>query len=167
MGKIEERIGANVRQAREALGISQSDLGVDMEGLLGKSWTRQAVSAAEAGGRAFAAAEVVALATALLIKPADLFEPRLDTDPGDVVNEVIARGARSAVSVAAVQQRYQSEVREFARELADEHASLLPAFSDALAELEQKHADGLGHKDELKFAHDVNVRLEKTRKSDG
>lgn len=63
--KIEEVIGRNMRQAREERGLSQTDLGQAMEQHQGRSWSRQAVSAAEKGQRAFSAADLMALARVL------------------------------------------------------------------------------------------------------
>ncbi|GGQ20704.1 MULTISPECIES: helix-turn-helix domain-containing protein [Streptosporangium] len=63
--KIEEVIGANVAFLREDRGMSQAQLGEALGSYLGKPWSRQAVSAAEKGRRAFTAAELVSLALAL------------------------------------------------------------------------------------------------------
>lgn len=63
--KIEEAIGANMARLREEAGLSQKQLGEALGAYLGKTWTRQAVSAAEKGRRAFTAAELVSLALVL------------------------------------------------------------------------------------------------------
>lgn len=72
---IEEVIGTRIQQRREQLGLSQAKLGEMLTDTLGKPWSRQAVSLAEKGGRAFVAAELVALAEALDISIAQLFVP--------------------------------------------------------------------------------------------
>ena len=63
--RLEKVIGQNIRRAREAEGLSQAQLGKLVGQYLGADWPRQAVSAAEQGNRAFAAAELVALALAM------------------------------------------------------------------------------------------------------
>lgn len=66
--KIEQVIGERIRELREGLGISQAELG----NRLPLPWPRQAVSAAEKGRRAFAAAELANFATTLGVGIADL-----------------------------------------------------------------------------------------------
>ncbi|NUK87131.1 helix-turn-helix domain-containing protein [Streptomyces lunaelactis] len=63
--RLEEAIGRNVARLRETAGLSQAQLGTALAAYLGKPWSRQAVSAAEKGRRAFTAAELVSLALAL------------------------------------------------------------------------------------------------------
>ncbi|MEU3413739.1 helix-turn-helix transcriptional regulator [Streptomyces sp. NPDC006658] len=63
--KIEEVIGANVQWIREDQGMTQAQLGEAVAAHLGKPWSRQAVSAAEKGRRAFSAADLLALALVL------------------------------------------------------------------------------------------------------
>ena len=62
---IEEAIGTNVKSRREALSLTQKQLGERLGDHLGRAWSRQAVSSAEQGGRDFRAAELVALAKVL------------------------------------------------------------------------------------------------------
>lgn len=66
-------VGLNLKLYREAIGISQAELGRNLEPILGVPWSRQAASAAEKGQRAFAAAELVALAKLLGVEVADFF----------------------------------------------------------------------------------------------
>ncbi|MFE3202288.1 helix-turn-helix transcriptional regulator [Embleya sp. NPDC059237] len=63
--KIEQVIGRNARRLREARGLSQADLGRDVASHLGHPWSRQAVSAAEKGRRAFTASDLLALSRVL------------------------------------------------------------------------------------------------------
>lgn len=63
--RLEDAIGWNVARLREAAGLSQAQLGEALGAYLGKPWSRQAVSAAEKGRRAFTAAELVSLALVL------------------------------------------------------------------------------------------------------
>jgi len=77
--RIEEVIGQWIAEGRDQTGMSQAELGEQLEKLLGKSWPRQAVSAAEKGRRAFTAAELVAFAIALGCNVEDLLQPRTST----------------------------------------------------------------------------------------
>ncbi len=65
MASIEESIGANIEALRTSMGISQAELGRRLDYYLGNPWSRQAVSAAARGGRAFTAMELIALAAEL------------------------------------------------------------------------------------------------------
>lgn len=73
--QIEEVIGANVSRIRDHRKMSQSQLGEALAGHLGKPWSRQAVSAAEKGRRAFTAADLLGLAQALDVSVPTLFLP--------------------------------------------------------------------------------------------
>ncbi len=59
--KVSEAIGARVRQRREELGMSQRELGQRLREVLGRTWSGQAVSAAEKGRRGWAAEDLVAV----------------------------------------------------------------------------------------------------------
>lgn len=63
--RLEQAIGQRIRVGREAHEWSQAELGQRLERYLGRTWTRQAVSTAEKGGRDFGASELVALAAVL------------------------------------------------------------------------------------------------------
>jgi 8-oxo-dGTP pyrophosphatase MutT (NUDIX family)/transcriptional regulator with XRE-family HTH domain len=56
---------SRIRDAREAKGMTQADLGRAIGSLLGRPWSRQAMSAAEKGARDFKIAELVAIAFVL------------------------------------------------------------------------------------------------------
>lgn len=58
MAELEEVIGANIRRLREARGMTQTDMARAVPALR----SRQSACVAEQGGRAFVAAELVALA---------------------------------------------------------------------------------------------------------
>lgn len=58
--------------------MTQEQLGQAIGELLGKPWPRQTVSSAEAGRRAFTAAELVAIARALRVYVGSLFTPAVD-----------------------------------------------------------------------------------------
>lgn len=62
---MQKTIGMRIREARKARGVSPDQLAAALEPLLGVRWSRPSVSNAEAGGRAFAAQEMIALAVVL------------------------------------------------------------------------------------------------------
>lgn len=78
--RVEEIIGRRITWAREGRQISQAELGQELASYLGKPWSRQAVSAAEKGGRAFTAVELIALARALEVPVDRLLSPPADVD---------------------------------------------------------------------------------------
>src|SRR5512133_2345858 len=67
--RIQERIGKRVREAREQARLTQEELGTAMgyegQASLGRKWSKQTVSAAEAGNREFVAEELLVLALIL------------------------------------------------------------------------------------------------------
>lgn len=78
--RIEDVIGQWITIGREQTEMTQAELGERLGKLLGKPWSRQAVSAAEKGRRAFTAAELVAFAIVLGSNVEDLLEPPATTD---------------------------------------------------------------------------------------
>lgn len=77
--KIEAVVGDRVREARKTAGMRQEEFGSALESLLGRSWSRQAVSLAEQGGRAFTAAELVAISRVLNVSVGKLLTPKTKT----------------------------------------------------------------------------------------
>jgi transcriptional regulator with XRE-family HTH domain len=75
--RIEHVIGVRMYERREELGLTQEQVGEGLGGLLDKPWSRQAVSAAEKGNRAFTAAELVAIAWTLRTTVSWLLTPLL------------------------------------------------------------------------------------------
>ncbi|SNS40242.1 helix-turn-helix transcriptional regulator [Rhodococcoides kyotonense] len=71
--KIESVVGESVRQARKSAGMRQEEFGAALEPLLGRAWSRQAVSTAEQGGRSFTAVELIAISKVLNTSVSDLF----------------------------------------------------------------------------------------------
>jgi transcriptional regulator with XRE-family HTH domain len=63
--RLEEVVGQRIREIRDSKGMSQADLGRALAPLLGRPWSRQAMSAAEKGARDFKVAELVAIARVL------------------------------------------------------------------------------------------------------
>lgn len=85
--RIEEVVGANVRRIREINDITQEEVGRKIGTVLGTEWTRQAVSAAEKGGRSFTARELIALAHVLGTSAGRLLQPPLGVDEVEVSEE--------------------------------------------------------------------------------
>jgi transcriptional regulator with XRE-family HTH domain len=77
--KLEEVIGAQVANCRGDM--TQAELGERLGQHLGRPWSRQTVSAAEKGGRAFTAVELLALSVVLEVPLGYLFTPPATT-PG-------------------------------------------------------------------------------------
>jgi hypothetical protein len=81
--KLEKMIGAQVAAARDGK-MTQAELGERVGRYLGKQWSRQTVSAAEKGGRAFTALELLALSTELDVPLSSLLSPVGDEADGVV-----------------------------------------------------------------------------------
>ncbi len=78
--RVEEVVGDRLRRERERAGLSQAQVGQYVAPLLGRVLPRQAISHAEAGKRAFTAAELVAFAHVIGCDVAKLLElpPHVD-----------------------------------------------------------------------------------------
>ena len=63
--RIEEIVGQRIRDRRGEFGMTQQDFGQQLTPYFGKPWSRSTVSVAESGGRAFTAAELVAISRVL------------------------------------------------------------------------------------------------------
>lgn len=111
--RVEEVVGWQIRERREALQLTQDQLGRQLAIYLGRPWSRQAVSAAEKGDRSFGAAELVALATVLHTTIGDLLRPPLQESavelggvnpvPKDLLFDVIASRLPEDLNFAAIQ----------------------------------------------------------------
>lgn len=93
---ISEVIGMRIQAQRVTHEWSQAHLGVLVGARLGREWSRQAVSAAEKGKRAFTASEIVALADALGVTVPWLMTPPANADvielaPGVALGVDLAR----------------------------------------------------------------------------
>src|SRR5262245_50531262 len=73
--KIEEVVGQRIRAAREAKGLSQASVGLQLQEPLGKPWPGQQIYLAEVGKRRLAAAEILAFSTVLQIPIGRMFTP--------------------------------------------------------------------------------------------
>ena len=110
--RVEQVVGLQVRTRRDALGLSQAQLGTALAPLLGRPWPRQAVSAAERGERSFGAAELVAFAAVLNATVGDLLAPPEtapavnlggpDSVPRDSLIAVVTAHAREDMNLAAI-----------------------------------------------------------------
>jgi transcriptional regulator with XRE-family HTH domain len=95
--RIEERIGARLREAREVKGWSQEVLGEQVTRYLGRPWSAQTVSVAENGGRDFDAEDMLVLALVFGRPVAWFYRPNLKAieeiklPSGFVVNEASMR----------------------------------------------------------------------------
>jgi transcriptional regulator with XRE-family HTH domain len=89
--RVEEVVGRRIRDAREARGISQAEFGKSLGALLDRTWTRQAVSDAEKGKRAFTAQELVALSIVIGCEITDLFRLPADADSLEMPGNILSR----------------------------------------------------------------------------
>ncbi len=131
--RIEEVIGERIREVRDLQELTQEQFGQRLGQLLGRAWSRQAVSAAEAGGRQFTAAELVAIAHVLgttvprlLTPPVAVREVELPSgvklDRLPLTERVFPRGGalkvfdemreqlRTLAQASAAQRQYQSTI---------------------------------------------------------
>jgi transcriptional regulator with XRE-family HTH domain len=80
--KVEEVVGKRLAKARHEAGLTQAELGAELEPYLGAPWSKKVVSAAENGRRVFTATELLALGRVLLqevgfffvLEPSEHFE---------------------------------------------------------------------------------------------
>jgi transcriptional regulator with XRE-family HTH domain len=112
---IQELVGYRIGVARRKIGATQTELGERLEEYLGRPWSRQAVSAAEAGGRDFTAAELLALARILDVPIAWFFLPTGDDDEyefpsgnsvpfGELADSVLLGGPTGNAAQALVEE---------------------------------------------------------------
>lgn len=84
---VRKIVGLNIVKLRTSAGLSQNELGVRLEQWLQSSWSRQAVSQAEQGNRAFGVDDLIALSVGL-----DASVQQLLTPPKDVESVILASG---------------------------------------------------------------------------
>jgi 8-oxo-dGTP pyrophosphatase MutT (NUDIX family)/transcriptional regulator with XRE-family HTH domain len=149
--RVEEVVGWQVRERREALGFTQGQLGGYLEPLLGRPWSRQAVSAAEKGERSFGAAELVALAAVLHTSVGDLLRPPLQ-------ESVVELGGAAAVPKDMLYDAIASRLPE------DLNFTAIQDTLTLLAESAAKSKDNISQT--LKLAQDID-RLITQRVADG
>lgn len=174
--RIEEVIGQRIRDVREINDVTQQQLGQRLGELLGKEWSRQAVSSAEKGERAFTAVELVAIARAL-----GTTVPRLMTPPLHARSIELPSGAeigRTEVVDAALPRASAEEnfdaADENLRSLAENLQVLMNAGQNSMrhVELIHKHlslaASALAHRirEEIPEGAEVALRAQEERKAD-
>lgn len=134
--RIEDVIGQRIREVREINDVTQGQLGERLGELLGREWSRQAVSTAEKGGRAFTAAELVAIAHALGTTVPRLMTPAVDVRAIELPGGVEIKRqevTRSTLPRASTEKAFDA---------ADEN---LQAISQALQAIGQAAAAGTEH----------------------
>lgn len=72
-------VGANIEVARKRMGLSQQEFGRRVEQWLDTAWTRQAVSLAESGKRAFGVDDLMGLSVGLRVSISQLLTPPPET----------------------------------------------------------------------------------------
>jgi len=135
--RIEEIVGQRIRDRREQLGLSQSQLGKLMGEHLGHAWPRQAVSAAEQGKRSFPVAELITLAHVLKVSVGQLLTPppgseTVEIGPGvHAERDVITLALVPAMAVDKPQEELQEtfsrlllHVRQLSRAADDVHQDM-------------------------------------------
>jgi 8-oxo-dGTP diphosphatase len=145
--RVEEVVGWQVRERRERLGLTQEQLGRQLEPYLGRAWSRQAVSAAEKGERSFGAAELVALATVLRATVGDLLRPPVqetavdlggpDMVPKEMLLAAVAAKMRENPNFDAIQETLTLLADAAARSQEDVARTLLLAQNLDLLVTEQ------------------------------
>lgn len=132
--RIQELIGRNVRQAREEADLSQRELGQRIGNVLGKPWHPQAVSAAEKGGRDWAAEDLVAVAFVLGRTIESLFHVPNGAKPSDILDlpgeTPLHLGWVSGEASEVTQDKIASEMQRLANQL---NAIAKPATVGAVA----------------------------------
>lgn len=143
--RVEEVVGRRIRDAREARGISQTEFGTSLGALLDRVWTRQAVSDAEKGKRAFTAQELVALSIVIGCEITDLFRLPADADslemPGNVLTRSQLDRKLSDASDAAELRRTLLDLLRSAGQLSEAGEGLRQTAMRAWDELERLTGD--------------------------
>ncbi len=129
-----EVIGDNVKNRREALGLTAAAVGEKIGELTGKAWPRQTVYQVESGNRAMVADEVVALAHVLNTTVPQLFIPPARVEEVHIGGVEGPAVPRSVVDPDTWRERTPPDVHEqlgaYLRPLTEAHE----AVEDALKE---------------------------------
>jgi len=112
--RVEEVVGRRVRARREELGMTQKEFGRRVGQLLGKAWSRSTVSVAENGSRAWAAADLVAVAMVLQVTVGDLLIPPIEEAAVDLggpqavpksrLSDAVTAHGREDLNLAAIRE---------------------------------------------------------------
>lgn len=134
---VQEIVGERLRAARLAAGLTQESLGHLVEPYLGRAWSRQAVSAAEQGGREFTAVELVVLGEVLDRPPAWFLTPPVDDllipTPGGKHLDAAALFRHEAERGAPELTRYVLERLEHMAGVNDEIVRVTRSLREAIA----------------------------------
>ena len=124
--RIGEVIGERVRAARDDLGWTQTELGKRIGARLGqRAWSRQIVSAAEQGKRAYTAAELLAFASELDVSITHLLTPPLGVEAVEVAPGVSEHPATILKAVlpqrisGAAEEKFTESANQFFQHVAD------------------------------------------------
>ena len=151
--RVEQIVGGHMRERREELGLTQEHVGGQLEPLLGRPWSRQAVSAAEKGDRSFAAAELVALASVLNTTVGDLLRPPVQEPevylggpypvPRDALLALVTARVREDMNLAAIHETLDLLADSLARSQEND-ARALKAAQDLDMLITNRIVGGLG-----------------------
>jgi transcriptional regulator with XRE-family HTH domain len=149
--RIGEVIGERVRTARDGLGWTQTELGKRIGARLGqRAWSRQIVSAAEQGKRAYTAAELLAFANELDVSISYLLTPPLGVEAVEMapgVNEhstTILKAVFPRSSRSAADEKFAESGQRFFQHVADLHQLTVQIQGDIEAlvtDLQVVHAE--------------------------
>jgi transcriptional regulator with XRE-family HTH domain len=109
---MEEVVGANLTRYREREGISQAELGRRIGQGAGREWSRQAVSLAESGKRAYGVTDLVTICHGTKLTMADLLTIHDDVDLVDLGGET---------PIPAIALMGDMQLSQFTREVVQEH----------------------------------------------
>ncbi|MFI7583163.1 helix-turn-helix transcriptional regulator [Kocuria sp. M1N1S27] len=114
---MEEVVGANLTRFREREGISRAELGRRIGAFANKPWSRQAVSLAEAGKRAFGVTDLVTISYSTGLTMTDLLAIPEDVDHIELGAEIpiLAVSVSTSMELSALtrekRQEYELEGR--------------------------------------------------------
>lgn len=134
---VEQIVGYQVARARERRQLSQAELGQQLARYLGKPWSRQTVSVAEKGGRAFIAAELAALAHLLEVPVEGFFKPPPDVQGIEITEGVVID--RQAFAETTLPADLTAEALSDMQEVLAQARKRTTAMRRALDGLDQLH----------------------------
>jgi transcriptional regulator with XRE-family HTH domain len=123
--RISEVIGERVRAQRVEHEWTQTELGQQVGAYLGQEWTRQAISAAEKGKRAFTAAELLTFARVLGVGVTYLLSPLpgtgdIEMAPGVAIEPLaIVEAINSPAGTGSEEEKFVETGMRFFQSIAD------------------------------------------------
>jgi len=160
--RLEEVIGSRIAAARTAADMTQVELGERIGRYLGKLWSRQSVSSAEKGGRAFTAVELLVIAIELGVPLTTLFVPDpstgeagIETPGGAVIPaEQVVRHATPDPEQQALVEQFESasrhaignrrEIEELKKQVAQLSQATEQALKGSVGEVASRLGEALG-----------------------